>query len=70
MGQNINIRLNSKLCELPYMMSVAELLTHEKVPSAGTAVAINGKIVRRHEWENRMLSGGEDVIIIQAAYGG
>lgn len=70
MGQNIKIRVNSKPGELPYTMTVEQFLAHENVPSGGTAVAINGKIVRRHEWATRMIAEGDDIIIIKAAYGG
>lgn len=66
----MEIRVNSRLRKLDCGMSVAELLRADGVPSAGTAVAVNGKIVRRTEWEARLVCEGDDIIIIQAAYGG
>lgn len=42
----------------------------DKVPSAGTAVAVNGKLVPRAQWVDRLLTGDESVLIITAAYGG
>lgn len=66
----MEIRLNSKLRELPHTMSVAELLEREKIAAAGTAVAINGKMVRRPDWPARLVNEGDDVLVISAAYGG
>lgn len=66
----MEIRLNSKPLTLPHAMNVAELLELQKIPSADTAVAINGKMVRRDDWPLRLVNGGDDIIIITAAYGG
>lgn len=51
-------------------ISVAELRKLENIPSAGVAVAVNGKIVRGADQESFILSEGDDVVIIGAAYGG
>lgn len=66
----MEITVNSKTRKLDCNISVAELLRGDGVPAAGTAVAVNGKIVRRPEWETRLVCEGDDIIIIQAAYGG
>jgi thiamine biosynthesis protein ThiS len=36
----------------------------------GVAVAVNGRVVRRAQWNTCMLADGADIIIINAAYGG
>lgn len=66
----MEIKVNSKPRKLDGNISVAELLRADNVPTGGTAVAINGKIVRRTDWEARLVCEGDDIIIIQAAYGG
>lgn len=66
----MEVRLNNKPLALPHPMSVAELIEMQNIPGAGTAVAVNGKIVRREDREMRMLNEGDDIIVISAAYGG
>ncbi|MCM1005692.1 MAG: sulfur carrier protein ThiS [Prevotella sp.] len=66
----MEIKLNSKPLTLDHSINVAELLEMQKISTGGTAVAINGKIVRRSDWEMRMVNGGDDIVIISAAYGG
>ena len=36
----------------------------------GVAVALNGRIIRRENWESTYLNDGDDILIINAAYGG
>lgn len=64
------IKVNSKLRELPYPITVAEFVQQEKVPEGGTAIAINGKVVRRAEWDGRLIVENDDIVLIRAAYGG
>lgn len=66
----MQITLNSKPKQLPHSISVADLITRENIPAPGTAVAVNGSLVRKDNWTERMLCEGDDVIIISAAYGG
>ena len=51
--------------------SVASLIK-EMYPEAtgGIAVSIGNKIVRKADWESRILCEGDDIVIIRAAYGG
>ena len=65
------IKVNGKERETEAFSSVAALLSAEgMITVGGMAVAVNGKVVRRPDWETRILNEGDDVIIINAAYGG
>lgn len=66
----MNIKLNSKVTEVPDGISVSALKELLKLPRGGVAVAVNGKIVLASDHAVRMLAEGDDVIIIGAAYGG
>lgn len=66
----MNIILNNKEMQLPMAISVEELLLQENIPATGTAVAINGKVVRRDHWATHILNEGDNIILITAAYGG
>ena len=37
---------------------------------SGSAVAVNGRVIRRADWDATVLNGGDKVLIIKAAYGG
>lgn len=67
----ISITVNSSPRELDMPISVAELLTRENIRTlGGVAVAVNGKVVKKADHDTRLLADGDDVIIINAAYGG
>ena len=67
----ISITVNSSPRELEFPISVAELLRRENISTpGGVAVAVNGKVVRKADHDSRLIADGDDVIIINAAYGG
>lgn len=52
------------------ILTLEALLAEKNIPSAGTAVAVNGRIVQRKDHPVHELHDGDAVIIITAAYGG
>lgn len=67
----MRIRINDQPADLDATTAtVADLLKSRNIPSGGTAVAINAKLVRREQWEITELKEGDNVMIISAAYGG
>ncbi len=50
--------------------TVAELLARRVIEPRGIAVALNGEVVRRSEWETTSISEGTVVEIVTAAAGG
>jgi len=52
------------------VMTVLALLQRLGVQQRGIAVAINGEIVRRSEWDDVVIDSGDDVEIVTAAAGG
>lgn len=65
----MKIRFNGKEIETA-AGTLAELATEKGLPEKGIAVAINGKMVRRPEWETRELQEGATVLVIRASCGG
>lgn len=51
-------------------LSVAELLKVNGLPTVGVAVAVNGKVVRKADWDATALSEGDNVTVITAVCGG
>ena len=66
----IMIKVNSKEKELAGEMPLSEYIKGENLVSTNIALAVNGKLVPRQEWENHILHDGDNMIIIQASYGG
>lgn len=67
----MNIKINSQLRDVAPGTLLGELLEAEGVATrGGVAVAINGVIVKKPDWAQRQLMENDDLIIINAAYGG
>lgn len=66
----IKIKVNSKEKELAGEMLLSEFINGENLVPTNIALAINGKLVSRQEWESHTLHDGDNMIIIQASYGG
>ena len=62
--------VNGKPTELADGTTVARLLLELGVPSAGIAVAVNERVVRRGAFESHALCDGDAVEIIRAVAGG
>ena len=66
----MNISVNNESKEVEAGMTVASLVRSLSDRKGGVAVAVNGKLVRRQQWEETALAENDDVVIINAAYGG
>ncbi len=51
-------------------LSLSELLASHSIPTSGTAVALNGRLVTRDKWDTVLLKNMDRIMIISAAYGG
>lgn len=67
----MDIRLNNHEMHLPAdVETLAELAAHQGIPSGGTAITVNNKIIRREKWAETILKEGDSVVVITAAFGG
>ena len=51
-------------------LTVAQLLDEIKLQTAGVAVAVNNKVVRKADWTSAQLTEGDIVTVITAVCGG
>ncbi len=51
-------------------LTVAGLLREVKSTTAGVAVAVNNKVVRKADWESTELAEGDHITVITAVCGG
>lgn len=67
----MNITLNNDRLILPdYVLTVADLIKWKNIPSSGTAIAVNNKLVLSRNREVTKLEEGDDVTVISATFGG
>lgn len=68
----MNVTVNGESREARPGMTVATLLRELGIASdaVGVAVALNGDVVRRKEWDAKSLSDGDRLEVIRATQGG
>lgn len=67
----MTILFNHQPIKLPTeVRTVDEFIKFRNIPSQGTAVAINNKLVKRDQWAVKTLNDMDNVTVISAAYGG
>jgi len=68
----VKIVLNGETREVGDECSVAEAAALAGAPGTerGVAVAVNGEVVPRGEWEGRVLAEGEAIEVVHAVQGG
>ncbi|MCD8265610.1 MAG: sulfur carrier protein ThiS [Prevotellaceae bacterium] len=64
-----SIRINGKAATTE-AATLLELARELALPERGVALAIDGRLARREEWDGTALREGSEVIIVKAAYGG
>ena len=63
-------RINNCETEIASGTTIAMIAQAEGLPDRGVAIAVNGEIVQRTEWNERIVSNGDDIIILKAFCGG
>lgn len=67
----MNVVLNGDVAQVDPGATVADVLARLEVPARrGVAVAVEGEVVPRREWDGRKLQEGARVEIVNAIQGG
>ena len=68
----MTIQLNGQAYQLDGAATVATLLAAQggEAGSSHVAVAVNGKVVPRREWEHTPLRDGDEVLVVRPVAGG
>ena len=66
----MTIQLNGQGYQLDGAATVAALVAAQGGENAHVAVAVNGKVVPRREWEHTQLCDGDDVLVVRPVAGG
>lgn len=66
----MTIILNDTPTQVEDGLTVGALVAMQMQGGAGCAVAVNDKVIRRADWDAKVLQPGDKILIIKAAYGG
>ncbi|WP_329904817.1 sulfur carrier protein ThiS [Porphyromonas pogonae] len=66
----MNIKYNDQSVEYPDGYTLGLLLQDRRIQDMHVAVAVNNKIVKRSLRDEYALHDGDEVVVIQATYGG
>ncbi|MER3398452.1 MAG: thiamine biosynthesis protein ThiS [Chloroflexota bacterium] len=66
----IEVIINGQVRGLPREMNIIDLLDHLGVRPDGVAVALNGEVVLREEWEKTRIRAGDHVEVVHMVGGG
>ena len=67
----MTIFLNNNPLELPNdFMTLEDLVKWKNIPTQGTAIALNEKLIKQQQWSVIKLNNLDQVTVISAAFGG
>ncbi len=67
----MTVIINGTQIELPQdVNTLGQLAQWKSIPKQGTAIALNGKLVKADTWDVTHLADLDNLLIISAAYGG
>lgn len=67
----MNITINDNQVILPNdYMTISDLVKWKEIPSQGTAIALNDKLIKQDMWKITYLKDQDRITIISAAFGG
>ena len=67
----MKIKINKTEQELNDGLNLKQVLEHmPNIPESGIAVAVNGDVVPKTDWESSIIADGDAIMVIRAFYGG
>lgn len=66
----VEVIINGKPHQLPRQMNLVDLLDYLGVRRDGVAVALNGEVVLREEWDQTLVRAGDRVEVVHMVGGG
>ena len=66
----MHLVVNQQKIEVDDKSNIEQLLLRLDKPLQGTAIAVNQKVISRHQWTVHTLSEGDQISLFQAIAGG
>lgn len=65
------VKINSEVFDTPSdTMTVRDIIEWRGIQDAGTAVAVNDRLIPRNRWDSEQVSENDNITVISAAFGG
>lgn len=66
----MRIQVNDKYLEITEKTNLSQLLSAQNIDTSAIAVAMNGQIIHREQWQQTELKDNDTVTLVQAVAGG
>lgn len=66
----MRIQINDKHLEITEKTNLSELLSAQNIDTSAIAVALNGQIIHREQWQQTELKSNDTITLVQAVAGG
>ena len=66
----MRLHINGEECETPPLVSVADLAAWLELPAFGSAIELNGEVIRRAEHPATLLREGDRLEVVRLVGGG
>ncbi|MGM0428779.1 MAG: sulfur carrier protein ThiS [Pseudomonadota bacterium] len=66
----MRIQVNDKYFEITEKTNLSQLLSAQNIDTSAVAVAMNGQIIHREQWQQTELKDNDTVTLVQAVAGG
>tara|TARA_R100001369_G_scaffold32751_3_gene57685 strand:+ start:157 stop:429 length:273 start_codon:yes stop_codon:yes gene_type:complete len=66
----MRIQINDKDFEITEKTNLSQLLSAQNVDTSAVAVALNGQIIHREQWQQTELKDNDTITLVQAVAGG
>ncbi|HAS21835.1 sulfur carrier protein ThiS [Idiomarina loihiensis] len=66
----MRIQINDKHLEITEKSNLSQLLSAQNVDTSAVAVALNGQIIHREQWQQTELKNNDTITLVQAVAGG
>ncbi len=66
----MQVEVNNKPVQIPDSATLSQLAEQLELQAAGTAMAVNNKMIPRTEWNTYLLTEHDKIVVVKAACGG
>lgn len=66
----MRIQVNDKHLDITEKTNLSQLLSAQNIDTSAVAVAMNGQIIHREQWQQTKLKDNDTITLVQAVAGG
>ncbi|WP_404398866.1 sulfur carrier protein ThiS [Idiomarina loihiensis] len=66
----MRIQVNDKHIDITEKTNLSQLLSAQNIDTSAVAVAMNGQIIHREQWQQTELKDNDTITLVQAVAGG